>query len=375
MLHLALRILAHEKKRSCLAIGGILVATLLIFLQLGFYGSVSAGGTVFYDVLRFDMAITASDYVSQGQSNEIPRRRIYQAMAMPEVQRVAAVYEGKVKWVNDAAGKVRDIFVIGFNPSEDIFDVPEVEAQLQTLSRTDTILVDRGSRAELGSLEPDRSVEINQRTVVIGGNYSVGTGFLALGAALVSDLNFIRIFRDRSLSQVNLGLIKLKPGEDAEQVAKRLQQILPEDTRVWTRAEFMNHESSHWSNRTSAGLIFGFGVFVALIVGLAILYQTLATQIARQLPQFATLKAMGYTNRHLLGVVIVLAFGLTTVAYFPAAALATGIYAFMRRVTILPMEMDTARLIFVFLAVLAMSIVSAMFCMRVLHRADPVDLF
>ena len=62
---------------------------------------------------------------------------------MPEVQRVAAVYEGKVRWVNDAAGQVRDIFVIGFNPSEDIFDLPEVEAQLQTLSRTDTILVDR----------------------------------------------------------------------------------------------------------------------------------------------------------------------------------------------------------------------------------------
>jgi hypothetical protein len=37
--------------------------------------------------------------------------------------------------------------------------------------------------------------------------------------------------------------------------------------------------------------------------------------------------------------------------------------------------MDTARLVFVFSAVLVMSVVSAMFCMRVLRRADPVDLF
>ena len=70
-----------------------------------------------------------------------------------------------------------------------------------------------------------------------------------------------------------------------------------------------------------------------------------------------------------------LALALTTVAYFPAAALAMGIYAVMRRITILPIEMDTARLVFVFSAVLVMSVVSAMFCMRVLRRADPVDLF
>jgi hypothetical protein len=40
--------------------------------------------------------------------------------------------------------------------------------------------------------------------------------------------------------------------------------------------------------RTSTGLVFGCGLFVAAVVGLVILNQTLSTQITRQLPQFAT---------------------------------------------------------------------------------------
>jgi putative ABC transport system permease protein len=170
-------------------------------------------------------------------------------------------------------------------------------------------------------------------------------------------------------------LISLKPGASPEQAVRRLQEMLPGDARAWTRVDFLRYESNHWSTRTSAGLIFGFGVFIAFVVGLAILYQTLTTQVTRQLPQFATLKAMGYTNRFLVGVVIVLAIAVTTVAYFPAAAIAAVIYAVMRRITTLPIAMDVGRLVFVFGTAAAMSILSAVLCMRILRRADPVDLF
>ena len=51
----AWRMLFHEKGRSALAIAGILVAILLIFLQLGFYLSVPRGGMLFYNAMRFGM--------------------------------------------------------------------------------------------------------------------------------------------------------------------------------------------------------------------------------------------------------------------------------------------------------------------------------
>src|SRR5262249_28928995 len=192
---------------------------------------------------------------------------------------------------------------------------------------------------------------------------------------MTSDLNFIRMFPKRSLSEVNLGLLVLEPGADPNYVATSLRNILPADTQVFTRAELTNHEINHWVTRTSTGLIFGFGLIVAVIVGLVILNQTLSTQITRQLPQYATLKALGYTDRDLTGIVVTLAVIMSTIGFIPAAAMAIVIYAVVRRLTILPIEMTSARMVGVLAIAWIISVLSALLALRVMRRADPVDLF
>ena len=94
---IAWRILVDEKGRSVLAVGGIFVAFLLIFLQLGFYFSVPKGGLLFYDRMQFDLMLVSSAYVSQAHSGEFPRRRLYQAFALPEVARTTALYQANGK--------------------------------------------------------------------------------------------------------------------------------------------------------------------------------------------------------------------------------------------------------------------------------------
>jgi heterocyst specific transport system permease protein len=371
----AWRILAHEKGRSVLAIGGIFIAILLMFLQLGFYVSVPNGGMTIYDALKFDILLASTDYVFQGQSGEIPRRRLYQAMALPEVAHVAAFYQGSGRWVSDRSPVERDVFVMGVDPHDRVFDVPDIDRQLDRLPQPDTILVDRSTRPEFGAIEAGRVVEIEQRAVRIGGAYSLGTGFVGLGAAVVSDINFLRLFPTRAMSQVNLGLATLKPGADPNRTAARLREILPADTQVLTRDELVAHERSHWMTRTSTGLVFGFGVIVAFVVGLVILNQTLSTQILRQLSQYATLKAIGYTDRYLSGIVVTLAMIMSGIGYIPAVAFALVIYAIIRNVTVLPVAMTESRLISVLAITLVMSAASALFALRVLRRADPMDLF
>ena len=81
----AWRLLTYEKGRSALAVAGIFVAVLMIFLQLGFYSSVPDGGMLVYDKMRFDLMLTSSEYYFQGQSFDFPRARLYQALALPEV--------------------------------------------------------------------------------------------------------------------------------------------------------------------------------------------------------------------------------------------------------------------------------------------------
>jgi putative ABC transport system permease protein len=196
-----------------------------------------------------------------------------------------------------------------------------------------------------------------------------------LGVAVTSDLNFLRMFPKQELTDANLGLISLKPGADPDHTAARLRDLMPADTQVFTRAQLKDHEIAHWVTATSTGLIFGFGVIVACIVGMVILNQTLATQITRQLPQYATLKAMGYSNAYLGGIVVTVATIMSTVSFVPAVVLSIVIYWIVRRATLLPIEMTMPRLIAVLAIAWGMSALSGLLSLRVLRRADPVELF
>lgn len=371
----AWRILLDEKNRSALAIAGTFVAILLVFLQLGFYFSVPKGGWQFYNRMRFDLMLTSSAYISQGRSGAFPRRRIYQAMEAPGVKTVTALYQGSTDWISRRGRRARTVFVMGFDPDKPAFNVPAIIAARDVLRARDMILVDSSSRADLGPFQIGRAVEINRRSVTIGGVYDLGLGFLGLAVAVLSDQNFIRLFPDRGLDAVNLGLVTLKPGADPELVAARLRRVMPADTEVFTREQLSDLEAAFWVSQTSTGLVFGFGVIVAFIVGLVILNQTLASEISRNLPEYATLKAMGYADRDIAGIVVFLALTIAAIAYVCAGFAAAAIYAIVRQMTPMPIEMTGTRAGAVLALVAVMSVCSALFALRSLRRADPVDLF
>jgi putative ABC transport system permease protein len=370
----AWRILLDEKGRSVLSITGTFIAILLIFLQLGFYFSVPKGGWIFYNKMHFDLMLTSSAYVSQSRSDVFPRSRLYQALGVPEVAGVAAVYQDSAGWIG-ADGRALSTFVIGFDPDKTVFDVPEINAARDRLREPDTILVDSASRADLGLFRVGRTVEINRRRVTIGGVYDFGVGFVGLGVEVLSDQNFIRMFPDRGLDTVNLGLVTLKPGADTDKVAAALRALMPADTEVLTRDQLADRETEYWENQSSTGLVFGFGVIVAFIVGLVILNQTLSSEISRNLPEYATLKAMGYTDRYIGGIVGALALTIVAIAYVVAWLAAVAIYALVRRMTPLPIDMTGLRAGGVLVLSAAMSVGSALYALRSLRRADPVDLF
>jgi putative ABC transport system permease protein len=151
--------------------------------------------------------------------------------------------------------------------------------------------------------------------------------------------------------------------------------MLPADTRVFTRSELAAHERSYWIKRTATGIIFGSGVIVPVIVGMVILYQTLATQIARQLPEYATLKAIGYRDADLGRIVTTLAVILSSFAFAPAIPAAVAIYGKVRVMARLPIEMTLSRVVSVLAVALLMSAASALLAVRSLRRADPAELF
>ena len=369
------RLLWHEKGRNALAVGGIFIAVLMIFLQLGFYSCVPKGGMQVYNQLRFDLLMTSTSYVFQGQSYDFPRRRLYQALSLPEVISAAPFYQSEASWLNMESRLRRDVFVMAFKPDDEVFKQDDIERQREVIKRPDTVLVDAATLAVYGPQASGRLVEIGERAMTIGGRYSIGTGFLGLGVVLTSDLNFVRMFPDRSLATVNFGLIRLNPGANAGEVAARLREILPADTKVFTNSDLEAEEVKYWRTRTATGLIFGFGVAISIVVGIVILYQTMATQVIRHLAQYATLKAIGYTDGYLSGIVVSMAMTLAAIAFVPSLAAALIVYDKVRAVTRLPIEMTATRLAAVLVLSLAMSAISALIAARILRQANPADLF
>jgi putative ABC transport system permease protein len=374
-LRVAWRILTDQKGRTALATGGIFIAILLVFIELGFFVAVPQGGMLIYDHMRFDLLVCSNRYLFQAQSGQFPRERIEIARSAPDVAQATPLYIGAAKW-QDANGGLRvDTSIIAADPEAGIFAVADIERQKAVLDRPDTVLVDGASRSLFGALTTGRIVDIAGRRMTIGGQYALGTGFLGLGVVLVSEPNFFAMFPLRPPDSVNLGLVTLKPGADADRAAQALRAMLPADAQVFTRAELVDHEVAYWTTRTATGLIFGSGLAISFVVGIMVLYQTLATQITRQLPQFATLKAIGYGDRTLDAIVLTEAFLITAVAFVPALGAALGVYALVRSQTLLPLALTAAQLGTVLAITLAMAAASAFLSLSGLRRADPAEVF
>jgi putative ABC transport system permease protein len=216
---------------------------------------------------------------------------------------------------------------------------------------------------------------VGNRRVRVAGQFTMGTGFGADGAVLVSQRTFGQLFPTRPLDQVSLGLVTLKPGCDPQQVAARLRALLPPDVSVLTRAEIAAHERRHWTTKTSVGLIFGMGVAVAIIVGIAIVYQVLSSDIANRLGEYATLKAIGYNNAYLARVVLQQAVLLAIFGFLPGFGLALALYRLTQVAAHVPIAMETDRAVVVGGLSVLMCALAAVAALRKVYSADPADLF
>jgi putative ABC transport system permease protein len=291
------------------------------------------------------------------------------------VQEAIPIYFGFAKWKSGEGGMWPDVFVIGFDPASHIFIPDSINRQTEILERPDMVLVDSTTRPMFGPLDTGRVVEIGERKITIGGQYVLGTGFMGLGVVLASTANFARLFPQRGVNIVNLGVIQLKPGVDPEHAADDLRKVVGSSLQVFTHKALEAHETAYWTTRTSVGIIFGSGLLISLIVGIMIVYQIVSTQVSRQLPQFATMKAIGYPDRSLAGTVGAMSLLIVVAGFVPALGAASGLYAVIRQQTLLPVEMSEMRLLAVLAAAVGMALISALLSVGSLRRAAPADVF
>lgn len=372
---------SRERGRLLVAMAGIAFADMLMFMQLGFRTALYESNTQLHRSMDADLVLMNPQGRNITNLTHFPRRRLAQVQNFEEVASAQALYTDFVDWKNPQTQKKTSILVLGFNPEKSAFTIPEVKQNLGQLKFPDTMLFDSGSRGDytrtLDSVKQGKAVttEMRDREIKINGLFLSGASFAADGNVITSDLNFLRVFDNRDISQVSAGLIKLKPGNDPKYMAGVLDKALPDDVRVLTLAEFAQVEEDYWANNTPIGFIFTLGTGIGFIVGTVIVYQILSTDVADHLAEYATLKAMGYKDLYLLIIVIQEALILAIVGYLPGNAIAVGLYALTRGATNLPLFMTVERAITVLILTIVMCLASGAIATRKLRAADPADIF
>jgi len=144
---------------------------------------------------------------------------------------------------------------------------------------------------------------------------------------------------------------------------------------VMTTDEVVAREYDFLTRTAPIGFVFTLGTIVGCVIGFAIVYQVLYTDISNHLPQFATLKAMGYTDRYLASVVVQEALILAAAGFIPGSLLGMALFAVAKAATMLPMYVTCDRAIEVFVLTFTMCTVSGLLAMRRLRAADPAEIF
>ncbi len=372
--------LMKEKTRLAVALAGIAFADMLMFVQLGLVDALFDSATQPHQNLQADLVLINPQFQTLFYVKSFPRERLQQTLAYEGVETVRPLYVDTAQWRNPETHLSRGILVWGIDPANPPFDFPEVNQNLDQLKLLDRVLFDRASRPEYGTiaelLQQQGIIEaqVNNQTVQTIGLFQLGASFGADGNIITSDSTFLKLFPDRQPHQIEVGLISLKPGIDARKVQANLVADLPNDVKVLTPQEFAQIEIDYWGNQ-GIGFIFGLGAMVGFIVGIVIVYQILYADVSDHLPEYATLKAMGYSDRYLLGMLLQEALLLAVLGYIPGFFLSLGLYQITYTATLLPIAMKVDRAVSVLLLTIVMCSVSGAIAMQKLRSADPADVF
>jgi putative ABC transport system permease protein len=274
----------------------------------------------------------------------------------------------------------RGILAWGLDPTDPAMQIEDLDGDLQDLKLLNTIFFDRASRPEYGPIstllreQNPLSIQADGKLLEVRGLFTLGASFGADGNLIGSDSTFLQLFPGHPPDQIMVGLIDVVPGADVQEVQTRLQNILGDGVRVLTPAQFGKLEVDYWSNQ-GIGFIFGMGAAVGFLVGIVIVYQILHSDVSDHLPEYATLKAMGYTNGYLLKVLFQESILLAALGFVPGLFLSMGLYHITYAATLLPVVMKVDRAISVLILTIFMCSLSGGLAMQKLRSADPADVF
>lgn len=369
---LALRNLFHDRTRFVATTVGIVFSVVLVIIQIGLYLGFGRMVTSMITHASTDLWVVRRGTKCFEDPSLLSANLLSRIEDVSGVAKVTPLLIGFSGWILPD-GEITPVFVVGADLPSKTADPWNITAgSVDALSAPGAVAVDSSYFKRLGVTGIGSKASIRGHPVHIA---AVTTGIRSF---TTTPYVFTEMERARGYIGVAPGLtsyflVKLKPDANLDQVRKGLLSTA-NNIEVLTGAEFRDRSRNYWLFGTGAGAALFAGSILGIIVGTVIVGQTLYSSTKDHLDEFATLRAMGSSNRYIYGVIIYQAV-LNAVIGFCIASLVGFIIVNTTASGALPILITPDLMAGMFVLTVVMCLASAFVAIFRIVRIDPVMVF
>jgi putative ABC transport system permease protein len=373
MIDLARKILLHDRTRFLITVSGVGFAVTLVFVQVGLFRGLMENASLTIERMDADLWVTARNTPNVDFSNTFPETLVTRVRSVPGVARA----DNLIVWFGRVA------LPTGANENAVIYALDDfgrwglpwrLEAgDPRDLRRGKYVILDDSATRRFGPFRVGDYREINGQRLKVIGRTREAKSFTTNPIAFMDYRVAQSLTRQELHNRTTYVVVKLAPGADAGAVADEIRRRLPYND-VRTRGEWAARSESYWTDSTGLGLNMIMTVFLGCVVGVVVVAQTLYTSTMEHIKEFATVKAIGGTNRDIYAILGKQAAIAAVAGFALGAALAYALRPVMAGVD-LKLVVAPRLAAYVFVGTLALCVGASALSFRKVARLDPAIVF
>ena len=369
-LTLASRNLFQDRLRFIATLIGIVFSVVLVMVQMGLYLGFGHMVTTMIDHAAADLWVVSKGATSFEDLTLLDIKTRDRLPGINGVNKVIPVVIGFADWRRQTDSRVKPVFVVGTDLDAGAL-VPWnlVDGSLDALRATNAVAVDRTYFNDLGVSGIGATAEIRSQRARVAA-VTDGIRSFTTTPYVFAELSRARAYIGLPPTKFNHFIIRLRPGASLSNVQHDIQSNVP-DVDVLTPAQFRDRSRSFWLFGTGAGAALFAGALLGVIVGTVIVAQTLYSSTKDHIYEFATLRAIGCSNRYIYRVIIWQAL-LNAVIGFALATAIGFVVVQLTAKSALPIVITPGLVAGLFALTVVMCIGSAVTAIIRVVRIDPV---
>jgi putative ABC transport system permease protein len=371
-LTLASRNLFHDLLRFVATMVGIVFSVVLVMIQLGLFLGFGRMVTTIIDHATIDVWVVPKGAKCFEDPSLLDLKLRNRIAVLDGVATVVPLVIGFSDWRQDS-GEMTPVFIVGADLRDHALEPWNVvDGNVQALSQGYGVAADRSYVDRLGVTGIGSTAEIRGKKVKVVALTDGIRSFTTTPYIFVDSKN-ARALTGTPGDRANDLLVRLNPNADRAKVIEAIRGQVG-NAEVLTTAEFRDRSRSFWLSGTGAGAALFAGALLGVIVGTVIVAQTLYSSTKDHLNEFATLRAMGSSNRYIYNVIIYQALINAVIGF----AIASGIGALVVEATAksaLPIVITSWLVAALAVLTLVMCVTSALGAIFRVVRIDPATVF